>query len=165
MQITHSWTVTTDPDQAYADTTQVEFQNDKCEEAGALKFECEVTEQDGGHVVTVKRLMPSGDVPDLVKKIVGDKVDIVEVVTWGARESDGSRHGVLDVAFKGQPISLKGTTRIEPDGTGSKVTVEADLKAKIPVVGGKIEKISGPEVLKSLQAEETTSHTWAERSA
>lgn len=155
MKISKQWTLPATPDEVYALSIDPAYQDEICVEAGALSHQSTVTEQGPGHAVTVQRIMSSGDVPDLVKKIVGDKVDVTQVVTWGARQADGSREGTLEVSFKGQPISMKGTTSLRPDGDGTAVDVAADLKAKIPVVGGKVEKMSAPEIIKAIGAEET----------
>lgn len=155
MEISQQWTLNSTPDEVYANTIDPAYQDEICEEAGALSYRSEVVQKGAGHLVTVQRVMPSGDVPDLVKKIVGDKVDVTQVITWGERQADGSRQGTLDVGFKGQPISMKGTTSLTPHGDGTLVQVTADLKAKIPLVGGKVEKMSAPEIIKAMGAEET----------
>ncbi|HWC23022.1 MAG TPA: DUF2505 domain-containing protein [Flexivirga sp.] len=155
MKISQQWTLPTTPDEVYALSVDPAYQDEICEEAGALSHQSTVTEKGAGHEVRVQRIMPSGDVPDLVKKIVGDKVDVTQVITWGARQADGSREGTLDIGFKGQPITMKGTASIAPDGDGTRIAVDADLKAKIPLVGGKVEKLSAPEIIKAIGAEET----------
>lgn len=155
MKISQQWTLPTTPDEVYALSIDPAYQDEICEEAGALSHQSTVTEKGAGHEVRVQRIMPSGDVPDLVKKIVGDKVDVTQVITWGARQADGSREGTLDIGFKGQPITMKGTASIAPDGDGTRIAVDADLKAKIPLVGGKVEKLSAPEIIKAIGAEET----------
>ena len=155
MKISQKWTLPATPDEVYALSIDPAYQEEICEEAGALSHQSTVTEQGSGHEVKVQRVMPSGDVPDLVKKLVGDKVDVTQVIAWGARQADGSREGTLDVSIKGQPISMKGITSISPDGDGTAVDVSADLKAKIPLVGGKIEKMTAPEIIKAIAAEET----------
>ncbi|AKU15861.1 DUF2505 domain-containing protein [Luteipulveratus mongoliensis] len=161
MQITITWIVPSTADQTYANVTQVAYLDEKCEAAGALSFENRVTEKDGGHVVTIQRQMPSGGVPALVKKIVGDKVDVFETFAWGPRQADGGRRAALHVQFKGQPITMKGTSTIVPDGTGSRYTLDAALKAKIPIIGRTIEKMGSPEIIKAIEAEEGVSREWA----
>ncbi|GGB44505.1 hypothetical protein GCM10011492_39490 [Flexivirga endophytica] len=155
MKISKQWTLPATPDEVYALSIDPAYQEEICEEAGALSHQSTVTEKGSGHEVKVQRVMTSGDVPDLVKKIVGDKVDVTQVITWGARQADGSRQGTLDVAFKGKPITMKGTTSLTPDGDGTAVDVTAEFKAKVPVVGGKVEKMSAPEIIKAIGAEET----------
>lgn len=162
MKISQQWTLNSTPDEVYADSIDPAYQDEICEEAGAFSHHSEVAEGGAGHTVTVQRVMPSGDVPDLVKKIVGDKVDVTQVITWGERQADGSREATLDVSFKGQPIGMKGTTSLSPDGDGTLVKVTADLKAKIPIVGGKVEKMSAPEVIKAMGAEERVGKRRAE---
>ncbi|NNG37760.1 DUF2505 domain-containing protein [Flexivirga sp. ID2601S] len=163
MDISLNWTLKSDPDEVYDDAIKTEYQDDICQNAGALSYNSSVVEKGPGHQVTVQRVMPSGDVPDLLKKLVGDKVDVTQVITWGERQADGSRTGTVEVTMKGQPITMKGTTSIAPEGTGSRVGVKADLKAKLPLIGGKIEKMAAPEILNAIKAEEETSHQWDDR--
>lgn len=163
MKIELSWSLTSTPDEVYQDATNPQYQDDKCKAAGAISYSSAVTENGVGHTSTVQRLMPSGEVPELVKRVVGDKVDVVETITWGPRQADGSRKGDLTVDMKGQPISMKGFTFIKPNGDGTTVGIDADLKAKIPVIGGKIEKMGAPEIIKAIKAEESTAHEWDAR--
>ena len=163
MKIELSWDLTSTPDEVYEDAINPEYQDDKCKAAGAITFSSKVEETGQGHTSTVQRLMSSGDVPELVKKVVGDKVDVLETIAWGPKQADGSRKGDLTVHMKGQPISMKGFTYIKPNGTGSTVGVDAELKAKIPVIGGKIEKMGSPEIIKAIKAEEATAHEWDAR--
>lgn len=163
MKIELSWSLKSNPEQVYEDAIDTDYQDDKCRAAGALEFSSRVEPTAEGHKVVVQRLMPSGSVPELVKKVVGDKVDVTETIDWGPAQADGSRTGQLDVAMKGQPITMKGITYIRPEGGGTRVGVEADLKAKIPVVGGKIEKLGSPEIIKAIEAEERTAHEWDAR--
>ncbi len=164
MKISQQWTLNSTPDEVYALSIDPAYQDEICEEAGALSHQSTVTEKGEGHEIRVQRVMPSGDVPDLLKKIVGDKVDVTQVITWGARQADGGRKGTLDIILKGQPIGMQGTTSLSPDGAGTKVDVTADLKAKIPLVGGKIEKMSAPEIIKAIGAEERVGKRHADAS-
>ena len=164
MKIELSWDLTSTPDEVYEDAINPQYQDDKCVAAGAITYSTKVEENgQGQHTSIVQRLMASGDVPELVKKVVGDKVDATETIAWGPQQPDGSRRGDLTVSFKGQPITMKGFTYIKPNGTGSTVGVDADLKAKIPVIGGKIEKMGAPEIIKAIKAEEATAHEWDAR--
>ena len=49
--------------------------------------------------------------------------------------------GTFEVETKGAPVQTAGTMRLEaqPDGT-TKHTIDASLKIKVPLIGGKIER-------------------------
>ena len=46
--------------------------------------------------------MPA-EVPDFMKKIVGETVDVVQTEDWGAPDADGQRTADVVVQIKGQP--------------------------------------------------------------
>ncbi len=161
MEITVSRTLRSTPDEVYEDAITTKYQDDKCAAAGALSFATHVEEgADGTHTTTAQRVMSSGNVPDLIKRLLGETVDVTETITWGPRDDDGGRRGDLDVTIKGQPITMTGHTYVRPHGAGSEIGLVADLTAKIPIVGGRIERAVAPEVLKAIAAEDETALEW-----
>jgi hypothetical protein len=56
---------------------------------------------------------------------------------------------------------MNGTIRIVADGAGSAVLVDAQFKANVPLVGGKVERIAAPIILAVIDAEEATGQAWA----
>ena len=50
-------------------------------------------------------------------------------------------------------IDCRGRYRFVPDGNGTKRTVEVDLKVKVPLVGGRVEREIGKGLTETLEAE------------
>jgi hypothetical protein len=62
-------------------------------------------------------------------------------------------------------VALRSAVRLAPVGAGgSQITVDGDLKASIPLFGGKIEKAAASAVLSAMRSEQRTGAAWiAER--
>lgn len=144
------------------DTT---FQERKCQANGAVDYDVDVTEyDDGSAMITTNRLMPTDQIPDFVRSFVGDTVKITEIDDWGPAADDGSREGSIMVEIHGAPIKLGGTLRLVAESGGATTYVDADLKASVPLIGGKIEKATEPAITAALRVEERIGTAWlAER--
>jgi hypothetical protein len=137
------------------------YQERKCVDAGAMSYDVTVTRTDDGAVIKAKRKIPTVGLPSLLRKFVPAGVVSTETVTWGAAAADGSRTAALHVTFHGTPAVMNGTIRIVSEGTGSSVLVDAEFKANVPLVGGKVERIAAPIILGVIDAEEATGQAWA----
>ena len=131
------------PDDVFALMTDKAFREDVCQATGALSWSVEIdpagTGSDAGASVTVRRVMPA-EVPDLVKRLVGETIEIVQSEQWEPGEGEVFRHAELLVEVAGQPAKLLGSATIAPDGDGAALTVDGDIKVSIPLVGGKLEQ-------------------------
>jgi hypothetical protein len=118
----------------------------------------------GARVVT-KRDLPADGLPDFAKSMVGGTLSVTETYEWGSAAADGGRTGTLNVEVAGAPVALRSAVRLAPVGAGgSQITVDGDLKASIPLFGGKIEKAAASAVLSAMRSEQRTGAAWiAER--
>ena len=48
---------------------------------------------------------------------------------------------------------MRGTIRLEPDGAGTREVVELEIKVKVPLIGGKLEKLMAAKVTAGMDAE------------
>jgi hypothetical protein len=136
------------------------FQEQKCQDAGALTWTVKVERTSDGAAVRTTRRMPTDDFPALLRKFVPHGVTSTETITWGAAEPDGSRTGDLHVAIHGVPAKMTGVVRLVADGAGTVIDVDADFVAHIPVVKRKIEACSVPIILQVIDAEVHTGQAW-----
>jgi hypothetical protein len=138
----------TTPQQVYDLTTDPDFRGEVCEATHALKHEVTSdVHDDGSASVVVSRTMPA-EVPDFIKKMVGDTVDVVQTEEWGSPDDNGQRVADVTVQIKGQPATMKGTATIAAGASGAEMRIDGDLKVSIPFVGKKIE----PEIAKGIYA-------------
>jgi hypothetical protein len=147
--------------QVYEMTTTKAFQEQKCQDAGALSYDVTITEGPGGAIVKTKRKLPTVGFPALLRKFVPSGVTSTETIVWGPPDSSGVRTADLSVDFHGAPASMKGTIRVVPDGSASTVVVDAVFKAHVPLVGGKVEGFAAPIIMSVIDAEEATGKAWA----
>lgn len=120
---------------------------------------------EGAFVVRSTRTMPTDDFPAAARKFVGDTVDMRQVDTWEAPAADGSRTGRTVLEVVGAPLVLKAVVRLLPDGPdGCRETMEGDLKASVPLIGGSLEKAAEPALRAAIRSEEAVARRWlAER--
>ncbi len=147
MRLTRRERLDATPEEVYGVLTDPAFQQAKCAattDGGAHSVD--VTEHAVGHRVQTWRELPADGLPDVARPFVGDTLTVVEVYTWGPPGADASREAEVDLHVKGAPIVLRGTLRLEPDGAGSAQVLEADLRATVPFVGGKIEKAAAQPI-------------------
>jgi len=147
----------------YEMSTSKQFQERKCQDAGALSWHVENEDGPDGPTVRTRRKLPTVGFPKLLQKFVPTGVTSTETIVWGPAEDDGSRSARLSVDFHGTPATMKGTIRVVPAcATASTVTVDAEFKAHVPLIGGKIEGFAAPIILSFIDAEEATGKAWAE---
>ncbi|MGH1563371.1 DUF2505 domain-containing protein [Mumia sp. DW29H23] len=135
------------PEQVFAIIRDDEFRAEVCEKIHAIAYEVTVDEQGDRVRIQIDRTMPA-EMPDFIKKLTGETVEVRQVEDWGPPAADGSRTGTVRLTIKGQPASMDGTTAIRATATGSELVVDGDLKVKIPLIGRKVE----PEIAKAVVA-------------
>jgi hypothetical protein len=107
--------------------------------------------EDGGAVIRSHRVLPAR-LPSYAKALVGETVTIHETRTFGPAAEDGTRDGTIEVTFGGAPAHVTGTMRLEGDGT-SNVEVVMEVKASVPFVGGKVERLCADQIDASITRE------------
>lgn len=151
-----------DPAAVSAMLLDTAFQERKCEATGATEHQVQIDEfDDGSAVITTRRTMPTDRVPDFVRGFVGATLEVEQNDDWGAPSADGSREGSMVVEIKGAPVRLTGTLRLAPaPGGGTVETIEGDLKASVPLIGGKIEKAVEPALQAAIKVEQQQGRAW-----
>src|SRR6476646_10191608 len=148
-------------EQVYEMSISKAFQEQKCQDAGALSYDVTITDGPEGATVKTKRKLPTVGFPSLLRKFVPSGVTSTETIVWGAPDPSGVRTADLSVDFHGAPATMKGTIRVVPDGSASTVVVDAVFKAHVPIVGGKVEGFAAPIIMGVIDAEEATGKKWA----
>lgn len=149
------------PDAVFAMLSDPGFQERRCVATGALEHDVSVEEfDDGGVTVTAHRVMPTDQVPDFVRTFVGPTLVVSEIQDWTAAAEDGTREGTLVLEIQGAPVRMTGSLRLVADGKGTVEVIDTDLKASVPLVGGKIERAVEPAILAAIRVEEREGRAW-----
>jgi hypothetical protein len=151
------------PDEVFAMLADEDFQNHKCTATGALRHTVSITEHGDRTIVLSHRDMPSDSFPSFVKGMVGDTLAVTETQDWGPADNQGTRQGRLSVEIAGAPIALHGTLSLQQGGQGCVETIEGDLKARIPLLGAKVEQAAAPAIRSAIRVESENGKAWLER--
>ena len=164
MRIIETITYAAAPDAVYAMVTDPDFQVQKCIDAGAEQHEAAVSPNGDGARVVTKRDLPADGLPEFARSIIGSTLSVTETYEWGAAQAGGVRSGTLTVVVQGAPVALRSTVRLAPGSAGTTISIDGDLKASIPLLGGKVEKAAAPAVVHAIRHEQQTGERWlAER--
>lgn len=109
--------------------------------------------EDGGDVVWRTRSQVTVDLPGFAKKVLAPTNTIEQEHRWGP-EREGVHEGTFTVETKGAPVQTHGTMRLEAmPGGGTRHRIEATLKVKVPLIGGKVEAWAKGDVQEQLDHE------------
>lgn len=140
MKFTHRAEYPARPDAVFAVMSDQEFQDAKCDATTDGSWSADVTTRADRTVITTERHLPTDGLPDVAKSFVGATLTVVEVQTWGPPDEDGGRVADLNLHVKGAPMTLRGWIRLSPTDSGSVHELEAELRAGVPLIGGRLEK-------------------------
>jgi hypothetical protein len=130
------------------------FQERVCAATKALRYEVQIEQDAGSATITTRRELPTDTVPDFARGFVGRTLDVVRVDRWEPPAADGSRDGTVTVEIKGAPIRLNGMLALRPDDAGSEEVIAGELKASVPLLGGKLERAAEPALMSAIRKEE-----------
>ena len=144
------------PDQIMAMLSDAGYPDAKYQDLGDVSFTVAQHEaSDNGLNVTVDRQVAS-NLPDLAKKALGETTKMKQTEVW---RKDGDSY-VGNMTIEASPVTINVTNTIKPSGDGSDWTSDFDIKAGVPLVGGKIEGFIGNQLVELLIAEQRFTTVW-----
>ncbi|MDO9485038.1 MAG: DUF2505 domain-containing protein [Actinomycetota bacterium] len=107
--------------------------------------------------LVIVRTLPA-EMPSYAKSIVGDTLTITEHQMWGLA-NEHSCDGRFEVQFSA-PLTFKGTVQMTFDGSHTTVVTAGEIKAAVPFVGGKVERLALEQTERYLRKEEEFARQW-----
>lgn len=161
VRITAELSYDAEPATVFAMICDTAFQERKCRESGAVEHEVQVASLGDGRVrITTHRTLPADGVPNAVRSFVGATLRVTQTDEWSGPQADGSRTGTTVAEIAGAPIRFTAALRLEAGGPGARQAMAGDLKAAVPLLGGRIEKAAEPAIMAAVRAEQRTSTAW-----
>ena len=111
-----------------------------------------------GDVVTIEQVRSADDIPSFARSFVGDEILIVQTENWTSPTSADVR-----LAIPGKPGEAVGTLKLAESGGTTTETVVLDISVKIPMLGGKIEKLIAGIIESALDVEQKVGQEWLAR--
>lgn len=93
-------------------------------------------------------------VPSFAKKFVGDSTRAITTQVWSGTTASFS------VDTPGKPTSINGTATVKAKGDGSVLVYDLDVKASVPLIGGKLEKLVLDLFKEGLDKEQSAGAAW-----
>ena len=115
---------------------------------------------DGGVDVVTTQMLRRDRLPGLVTQFHPGDLSIVREETWSPIR-DGTATANVTGSIPGAPVSVTGTAVLADGDNGSaRLTFNASVEVRIPLVGGKIENFIGKLLVELLIAEQRFTSAW-----
>ena len=124
------------------------FREAACAAQDVISADVTIERTGGGFSLVVDQLQRTDDLPGFARTFAGDSTRAIQREQWA--DSTG---GTLVIETPGKPTTIKGTITLRPEGSGSREIVELEVKARIPLIGGKIEKLLAEKVAAGMDLE------------
>jgi hypothetical protein len=157
MKFRHELSYDAPPDQVFAMLADPEFRRRSCEAMEVISADVELERSAEGFTLVIDQLQNTKDLPSFARAFAGESTQAIQRETWSS-----SSAGDLVIESPGKPTSAKGTIRLEPDGAGTREVVELEIKVKVPLVGGKLEKLMAEKVAAGMDVEHGVGVAWLE---
>jgi hypothetical protein len=125
------------------------------------KLEALEVGDDGSIEVATLQIVHSDKLPGLVSQLHRGDLRIKRDESWGP-VSDGTAKSTFTGSVPGAPANVSGTATLStlPDSGGARLECQLVVHVKIPLIGGKIEKIIGAQLANLVMAEQQFTSEW-----
>jgi hypothetical protein len=112
------------------------FQTGKLDAMGVAQYRVLEYKFDGKQsAIVVERKIPM-QAPAVLKKVIGSEITAVNHESWNLTK----RSGAVRVDTQGMPIDMSCTVGFADDANGCVAIYDWEIKAKLPLIGGTLEK-------------------------
>jgi uncharacterized protein YndB with AHSA1/START domain len=143
------------PDEVFAMLSDPAFREQVAEAQEVVSVDVRLTPTDDGFTLIIDQVQNTKDLPAIAKKIAGDATQAVITEEWSSHTS-----GSISITAPGKPTAASGTITLAPDGDGTVEIVELDVKVKVPLVGGKLERLMADTIESGFRVEHTVGRAW-----
>lgn len=134
--MTAIYVFSSDIERVFDKLTDPDFLVERCVALGEKHIQCDV-EMDGRLTTVVLSRTIKRDLPAALAKLFGAENRMVMTEKW---ENLGkNKIGTYTVEIQGQPVTLSATFKLKPTEKGCEYSIDHACKAKIPLLGGKVE--------------------------
>lgn len=116
--------------------TDPDFLVQRCVALGEKNIQCDV-ESEGRKTRVILARTIKRDLPAVLAKLFGAENRMVMTEHWEAVGNSWMGHYAVEV--EGQPVTLSAKFKLKPTEGGCEYSIDYSCKAKIPLVGGKVE--------------------------
>ena len=155
MKFRHELTYDAPPDEVFAMLGDPVFREAACASADVISADIEIERVGDGFSLVIDRVQRTDDLPAFARTFAGDTTRAIQREEWADATS-----GSMRIEAPGKPSEVKGTITLEPDGDRTRWVIELDLKIKVPLIGGKLEKLLAEQVTAGIEAEQRAGNAY-----
>ena len=148
MKFRHELRYDAPPEQVFEMLADPEFRKEACDAQDVISADVSLARSGHGFSLDIDQLQRTDDLPSFARTFAGESTQAIQREEW----SDPTR-GTLRIEAPGKPTSANGTITLEPDGSGTREVVELEIKVKVPLIGGKLEKLMAEKVASGMDVE------------
>jgi hypothetical protein len=131
--------------------TDSAFREKACRAQQVVSVDVQV---DGGEV-RIEMVQPNTDIPSFARAFAGQTITVIQEETW-----TGGSSAEFSVTLPGKPAGISGTRTLVADGDGTLDTFDGEAKTKVPLIGGRIEKLIGEKLRNGWDTEHGVGVAW-----
>ena len=136
MRFHHEQSYPAAPDAVFALLTDRDFREAVTAATGASTYDVSVSTTDGVTRVTTVRHQDTAAMSTLARSVLGNRLTIRQEESWSSPTK-----ATVTVSIPGQPGRVDGTATLQAGGAGTVEIVSGEVTAKIPFIGGKVERL------------------------
>jgi hypothetical protein len=114
---------------------------------------------DGGVDVVTTQVLRSDRLPGVVHQFHHGDLEIRRAETWSAL-TDGAAQASVASSIVRAPVVLNGDAALSALGRRARLAFQAVVEVRIPLVGGKMEKFIGTQLVNLLNTEQEFTTRW-----
>ena len=114
---------------------------------------------DGGVDVVTTQVLRAERLPGVVHQFHHGDLEIRRAETWTG-VSDGTAQASVASSIVRAPVTLNGDASLSAIAKGTRLAFQATVEVRIPLVGGKMEKFIGTQLMNLLDDEQRFTTRW-----
>ncbi len=155
MRFRHELSYDAPPETVFGMLADPEFRRASCKAQGAISADVQLQRDGDGFDLVIDQEQSTKDLPSFARTFAGDSTQAIQREVWS-----GPTGGTISIEAPGKPTNATGTIRLEPAGSGTREVVELDIKVKVPLIGGKLEKLIAEKVAAGMDVEHAVGVAW-----
>ncbi len=114
---------------------------------------------DSGVDVVTTQVLRAERLPGIVHQFHHGDLEIRRAETWTGL-SGGTAQASVASSIRGAPVTLSGDASLSALAAGARMALQATVEVRIPLVGAKMEKFIGKQLVNLLDAEQQFTSRW-----
>ena len=131
------------------------FREASAQAQGVVSADVSIVADGDRMTVVVDQVQPTAGVPGFARKFAGETTRAIQTEEWGS-----TTDATIRIETPGKPTSITGTLTLRPDGEGTVETMEAEIKVRVPLIGGRLEILMADLVAQGMDHEHEAGVDW-----